>query len=368
MTQKRLDNLIELLEFDGLNAIALTAGPSLKYLTGLEFHVMERPVALLIAPGAVPALILAELEANRVKNAALPIQPFTYSDVPDTWEKAFQNACQALELNGKLIGVEPARMRYLEFRMLQKAAPQAGFLPADHALSMLRIRKDPEEVAKMREAARIAELALQASLPCVRVGVTEREIASELVMQLLRAGSDHELPFGPIVASGPNTANPHSTPSDRKIQPGDLLLFDWGATYQGYISDITRTYAIGKISREFERIYEVVKQANAVGRAASRPGVQAREVDQAAREVITAAGYGPQFSHRVGHGIGMEAHEPPYMHAGNTMELSEGMAYTVEPGIYLADQGGVRIEDNVVITADGCETLTTLSRELIVLE
>lgn len=367
MTQKRLDNLIELLEFDGLNAIALTPGPSLKYLTGLNFHVMERPVALLIAPGAVPALVLAELEVNRVRNAALPIQPFTYTDIPDTWEKAFQDACQALELNGKVIGVEPARMRYLELTMLQKAAPKAGFRPAEHALSMMRIRKDPEEVAAMREAARIAERALQATLACVHVGVSEREIASELVMQLLRAGSDHELPFAPIVASGPNSANPHSTPGDRKLQTGDLLLFDWGATYHGYISDITRTFAIGKIDRELEHVYAVVKEANAAGRAAGRPGVTAREIDQAAREVITAAGYGPQFIHRVGHGIGMEGHEPPYMHAGNILELSEGMTYTVEPGIYLSEQGGVRIEDDVVVTADGCESLTSLSRDLIVL-
>ncbi len=219
----------------------------------------------------------------------------------------------------------------------------------------------------MRQAVHIAQQALQATLPVIRPGVTEREIASELFIQLLRAGSDPELPFQPIVSGGPHSADPHATPSDRPLQKGDLLVIDWGAASQGYISDLTRTFAIGEIEPEYQRIYELVRLANQAGRAAGRPGIPAGQVDQAARDVIEDSGYGKYFFHRVGHGIGMEAHEPPYMFGENTLILEPGMAYTVEPGIYLPGRGGVRIEDNVVISADGAETLSDLPRELITL-
>jgi Xaa-Pro dipeptidase len=367
MTTDRLNRLLDLLDFEGLNALALNPGPTLTYLTGLNFHLMERPTVLLVAHGTDPVLILPELEQSKALTARLPLRTFTYSDNPLTWDAAFLEASQALQLNGRLIGLEPNRMRYLELSFLQRAAPEAGFRPAEHAVSALRLQKDAAEIEAMRQAARIAETALQATLPCVRVGMTERQLASELVIQLLRAGSDSELPFAPIVAFGPNSANPHSVPGDRPLQAGDLLLFDWGAAYRGYISDITRTFAVGAIDPELEAIYRAVQAANAAGRAAGKPGLPAGQVDNAARQVITAAGYGPYFTHRVGHGIGMEGHEPPYMYAGNPLLLEVGMAYTVEPGIYLPGRGGVRIEDDLVITPTGSESLTALPRELVVL-
>jgi Xaa-Pro dipeptidase len=182
-----------------------------------------------------------------------------------------------------------------------------------------------------------------------------------------RAGSESEFPFTPILASGPNSANPHATPTERKVQTGDLIVIDWGASYNGYISDLTRTVAVGQVTPEFQKIYDTVKAANAAGCAAARPGIQAGLVDKAARDVITAAGYGPEFRHRTGHGIGMEGHEPPYIFGENQLILAPGMSFTVEPGIYLLDRGGVRIEDNVVITAQGAEVLSDLPRDLIIL-
>ena len=183
-------------------------------------------------------------------------------------------------------------------------------------------------------------------------------------MQLLRNGSDPETPFSPIVSSGPNGANPHATPGNRRLTPGDLLVVDWGATYNGYISDLTRTLAIGPIDNEWEQIAKVVADANAAGRSTARPGIPAGDVDRAARTVIEKAGYGKYFTHRVGHGIGMQPHEEPYMYAENTLKLMPGMTFTVEPGIYLPDRNGVRIEDNVVITKEGEDTLSNLPREL----
>jgi Xaa-Pro dipeptidase len=183
-------------------------------------------------------------------------------------------------------------------------------------------------------------------------------------MQLLRAGSDPELPFSPIVASGPNSALPHAVPGDRELSAGDLLILDWGATSRGYISDLTRTLAMGEIEAELARIHEIVQQSNAAGRWAVMPEGTCGGVDQAARAVIAASGYGEFFIHRTGHGIGLEAHEPPYIRGDSAERLAPGMVFTVEPGIYLPGRGGVRVEDNVLVTAEGGESLTTFPRDL----
>jgi Xaa-Pro dipeptidase len=194
--------------------------------------------------------------------------------------------------------------------------------------------------------------------------MTEKELAAELVVQLLRHGSQPEMPFAPIVSSGPNSANPHAVPTERKLRPGDLLVVDWGAAVDGYVSDLTRTFAVGEADAELRKIHQIVLEANEAGRLAGKPGVPCAQVDRAARSVIEKAGYGEYFTHRTGHGIGMEGHETPYLRADNMELLEEGMVYTVEPGIYLPDRNGVRIEDNLVITGDGADCLSDMSREL----
>jgi Xaa-Pro dipeptidase len=172
------------------------------------------------------------------------------------------------------------------------------------------------------------------------------------------------MPFAPIVSGGPNAANPHASPSDRKIRRGDLLVVDWGAAVDGYISDLTRTFAVGDADEECRKIHALVLEANAAGRAAGKPGAPCAAVDKAARAVIEKAGYGQYFTHRTGHGIGMEGHEDPYMRGDNLQLLEPGMAYTVEPGIYLPERNGVRIEDNLVITENGTDCLSDMPREL----
>ena len=248
--------------------------------------------------------------------------------------------------------------------MSAPALPEADFPDASEALASLRLRKDEFEVDAIRRAVKVAQEALEATISLIKMGVTEKEIASELTLQMLKHGSEFELPFPPIVSAGPNSANPHASPSDRKIQGGDLLVVDWGATVDGYISDLTRTFAVGEVEPEFEKISEMVLKANEAGRAAGRPGVPCANVDKAARAVIEQAGYGKYFTHRTGHGIGMDGHEEPYMRGDNMQMLYPGMAYTVEPGIYLPERGGVRIEDNVVVTKDGVEVLSDMPREL----
>ncbi|NOT04760.1 MAG: M24 family metallopeptidase, partial [Anaerolineales bacterium] len=168
----------------------------------------------------------------------------------------------------------------------------------------------------------------------------------------------------PIVSAGPKSANPHASPTERKLQAGDLLVVDWGAAYDGYISDLTRTFSVGEVEDEFQKIHKIVQESNAAGRAAGKPGIPCADVDKAARDVIEKAGYGKYFTHRTGHGIGMEGHEDPYMRGDNMQLLEPGMAFTVEPGIYLTGRNGVRIEDNIVITETGADCLSDMPREI----
>ena len=367
MSTARLKRLTAALKEAHLDALALNPGFSLLYATGLHFHLMERPVVALFAADSRIALILPELEILKLNELPYPAEAFPYGENPATWIDVFRSAVDFLGVDEKRIGVEPLAMRLFEHRYLQAAAPKATFPDATETLAALRIRKDEAEIASMRHAAQIAESALEATLPKVKVGVSEKEIAAELVMQLFQNGSESPFPFQPIVSGGPNSANPHATPSERKLQEGDLLVIDWGATYEGYISDITRTFAIGKIDEEYRHIHEITQAANAAGRAAAKPGLPAKVVDIAARKVIDEAGYGEYFTHRTGHGIGMEAHEAPYMRADNERILEVGMAFTVEPGIYLPNRNGVRVEDDMIVTKDGAESLSTLPREIRVL-
>jgi len=364
MTSSRLDKLTASLRTSGLDAVALNPGPTLTYLTDLRFHLMERPVVLLVALGKDPVIVLPELELPKVNLFPYKVNAFAYGENPAEWDLAFRKAVASLGLDGKKIGVEPRQMRLLEFRHVRAGAPEADFPDASEALSALRLCKDLAEIQKMKRAVKAAQDALEATIPFIKAGMTEKEIAAELNVQLLKHGSESELPFPPIVSSGPNSANPHASPSDRKLRRGDLLVVDWGATVDGYISDLTRTFAVGEVDAELKKIAGIVLEANEAGRAAGKPGVPCANVDIAARDVIEKAGYGKYFTHRTGHGIGMEGHEEPYMRGDNMQLLVPGMAYTVEPGIYLPERGGVRIEDNVVVTKDGVEVLSDMLREL----
>jgi len=367
MTQARLETLRSALKKSNLDAIALNPGPTLRYLTGLQFHLMERPVVFIAGAEGDSVFILPDLEMAKMESLPYKAQSFPYGEDPSKWGAAFENAIQTLKLNGKRIGVEPRQIRLLEYQFVEAAAPEAQFPDASEALAGLRIKKDAAEVALMKRAVQIAQEALNASIPLIKVGMTEKDLAAEIVVQLLRHGSDSELPFQPIVSSGPNSANPHASPEERKLQSGDMLVIDWGAAYNGYISDLTRTFAIGQVDDELHKIHRIVQESNAAGRAAAKPGVSCAEVDKAARAVIEKAGYGQYFTHRTGHGIGMEAHEAPYIRGDNMQILEPGMAFTVEPGIYLMGRNGVRIEDNVVITIKGADVLSDLPREMQVL-
>jgi len=361
---EKLQKLRRLLEESQLDALVLNPGPSLTYLTRLDFHLMERPVLTLFTRDEVQ-IVLPKLELAKLNGLDFDIQFSAYADDPATWQSAFNESFSAFDKDGFRLGVEPARLRLLELGYLSRAMPKAELVDASELTGKLRINKGEFEVLRMRKAAQIAEEALLKTLATVRVGQTEREIASELVIQLLRAGSDPGLPFHPIVSIGENSANPHASPGDRKLQEGDILLIDYGASFQGYYSDITRSFFCGDVCEEFRTIAELVYEANLAVRTHAKAGMTAGEADALARQVISAGGYGEYFIHRTGHGLGMETHEEPYIFSGSPLVLEEGMVFTDEPGIYLPGKGGIRIEDDLLVTAQGVESLTSLPRRVL---
>lgn len=364
MDTNRLKILQSLLHDNHLDAYSINPGPSFRYMTGLDFHLMERPIVLFVPSRGKPIFILPVFEVNRLSQASSLVEIFGYSDNPAEWQNTFSNALHKyIPVSGK-IGVEPLHLRLLEYHFLQSALPNSQFNPSANVIESMREIKSGSEVGRMRKAVEIAQAAFLAFLPYIRIGKTEKELAAELTIQLLKAGSDPTLPFNPIIASGPNSANPHAEPSDRRIQKSDLIVVDWGAGFEGYFSDLTRTLSIGTPSSEHNQIAGIVAAANRAAFNAAKPGIPAGHIDQAARQVIKNAGFDEFFIHRTGHGLGLEAHETPYIFAENMTCLKGGNVHTIEPGIYLPGKFGVRIEDNVVITDQGAECLSDLPRDL----
>lgn len=361
----RIEKYTETLNRSDLDGLVLIPGPSLVHASGLHFHLMERPVVVIFSKGNLPVILLPELEGQKLAGLSFEIKPFFYGEDPETWGETFATACRNLGLQKGAIGMEPRSLRMMEYTFLHQALPDARFVDASGVITPLRLHKDEAELAAIRKAVEIAQDALLKTMPYIKTGVTEKEIASELTLHLLRNGSDPELVFSPIVSSGLNSANPHATPGTRQLQEGDLLVVDWGAVFEGYVSDLTRTFAIGKVDPLFTEIHQIVTAANEAGRNAARPGAPCSQVDEAARLVIEGGGYGRYFTHRTGHGIGLEGHEEPYMRQDNQQTLQPGMVFTVEPGIYLPGRNGVRIEDNMVITATGADCISDLPRDLI---
>ncbi len=263
------------------------------------------------------------------------------------------------------IGYEDAYMTVREYETYRKALP-CEMVPATELLWELRRVKDDRELEAMEHAQRISERAYADILEEIRPGVTEKEIAARLQYLMLHYGAS-DMSFDPIVVSGPNGSLPHGVPSDKEIQSGEFVTMDFGCVYRGYCSDMTRTVAVGSVTDEMRTVYETVLAAQAAGIAAARAGVTGKAVDGAARDVIRAAGYGAYFGHAFGHGVGVEIHEGPNASAANSKPLPAGATISAEPGIYLPGKLGVRIEDVIVLTEDGCRDLTLAPKELSIL-
>jgi Xaa-Pro aminopeptidase len=361
----RLQRLLEAARSRGANAAAVVPGTNLRYLTGLQYHAGERLTLAVFGTDGRCGFVLPEMEAERTREAsAIPFAIYSWNDAQSP-QAAMDRLVAEMSLGGQAIAVEHGAMRVFELLALQRAG--VGETPdATPMFFELRVVKDESELATMKRAIEMIERSLDALLGKIRPGLTERQVASMWLAEVLNQGAEGPA-FDFIVASGPNAASPHHGTGDRLLQIGDLVILDGGARHDGYNSDITRTIAIGQPSEVARRVYDVVLAANTAAREAAKPGMSGRDLDAVARKVIEDAGFGPQFMHRTGHGLGMDVHEAPNIATYNTEVLPVGSVFTIEPGVYLAGQTGVRIEDDVLLSESGGVSLTNYPRELIVI-
>ena len=344
----------------GLGALLLTPGPDLQYVTGYRAHQLERLTCLAVPASGDPFLVVPRLElpaaqASPAGGTGLEIVPWDETDDPYALVAGRLGALSAVGLSDRMWALMTLRFA--------AAMPGARQELASQALRPLRSVKSGQEIAALLAAGEAIDRVHEQVPGWLRPGRTELEVAADIGDAITAAG--HATVDFAIVASGPNAASPHHTPSGRVLQAGDAVVVDIGGTMpSGYCSDCTRTYVIGDPPADFAAYYQVLKDAQDASCASVRPGVTAESVDAAAREPITAAGYGEYFVHRTGHGIGLECHEDPYIVAGNTDKLEAGNAFSIEPGIYPGPHGA-RIEDIVVCTDQGVQRLNNVTRELV---
>ena len=348
----------------GVDALLVTPGPDLRYLTGYDAIALERLTCLIVRASGDPVLVAPRLEVSAAEASPLgqmgvPIAGWNETDDPYRMVASLVPGASSVALSNAMTALAVLNLR--------EAMPDVRQVLAGDVLRELRMIKSAAEIDQLRHAGRAIDRVHEQVPELLRPGRTEREVGEDIAEAILAVG--HETVDFVIVASGPNAASPHHDVSDRRLTAGDVVVVDIGGSLpSGYCSDSTRTYAIGNASTEFLTYYAVLESAQQRAVDAVRPGVTAQSVDAAARDVISAAGYGEHFIHRTGHGIGLETHEEPYIVQGNDEVLRTGMAFSVEPGIYLKGQHGARIEDIVVVTADGVESLNNTPHGLVVVD
>ena len=359
MTDRRRDRLTALnarLAAEHIDALLITSLPNIRYLTGFS-----GTSALALATQSEIRLLTDFRYETQVAEevgsvATIRIEPVSL------WTGLWEMIAKMPTL--EVIGFESAHLYHRDFQRLLSDGARWQWRPQLNLVETLREAKDADEVALIREAARIATAALTRTLPQIAAGQNELAIAGILEKALRDEGSE-EAPFPPIVASGPRSALPHARASSRVVEKGDLLLLDFGAQYKGYCSDVTRTFILGVPTAEQREIYQVVRDANHIASHSVRAGMTGMAADALARSYIDAQGHGEAFGHSLGHGLGLEVHESPRLARTAESALVAGAVVTIEPGIYRPGWGGVRIEDDVHLSENGPQILTNFSRELI---
>ncbi|XID90299.1 M24 family metallopeptidase [Paenibacillaceae bacterium WGS1546] len=357
----RLGKLYEVMDDLRLDAVLITLPKHVYYLTGFASEPHERLMGLVLPQGEEPFLFVPALDAEAAQAESSVSRIVTHADTDNPYEALKRS----LPFPVSRLGVEKGHLTLRRGEALSEALGGAGFVDVEQTLTDMRAIKSAEEIVRMKEAARLAEQALREALKHVRTGVSELDVAAELEYAMKKLGAAPA--FASTVLSGEKSALPHGATGRRRIQAGDLLLFDIGVACDGYLSDMTRTFAVGEIGAKLKDVYATVLEANLRAIAAVRPGSPIADADRAARQLIEERGYGRYFTHRTGHGLGIEVHEYPSVHGDNRDLLREGMAITIEPGVYLPGEGGVRIEDDVLVTAAGAEALTTFPKKLTVI-
>ena len=355
----RLDNLLARSEAE---LVAFVPGENMVYFTGLHFHLSERPILGLYTRDGL-SFIIPELEVTKLDAAPeLEARRFMWTD-GSGYQAAFREAVSALATGADSWALDGQTLRLFEWLALEGAGVSAEkLLDIGDLFLNLRARKEAGEIASLQRAVDISEAALRETMAWAKPGMSEREIADRLSAEMLARGAQG-LAFL-LVLTGEKSGLPHGNTGDRVWGEDEFLLIDFGARYNEYPADITRTFCQGKPTAQMRAMYDAVYAANKAAREFARPGVSCEEVDRVARRQIEAAGLGDYFIHRLGHGLGLSVHELPNIVEGNQQILEEGMVFTIEPGVYVPGVGGVRIEDNVVVSEEGINVLTSYPREL----
>lgn len=353
------------MEDAGISLLVITPSSDLMYLTGYSKPATDRLTALLLTEHDSYFLCPA-VEKNYLKEVDCQAAPVLWEDSGDPFKKMYSvlSAAPGISRKSYIKAAVAGRMQSSCLIRLMELYPGISWNNADSVLVPLRKSKTPEEITIIRRAQEMAERAFARLLENGLEGKTERQLSEQLIKLRLEEGFDA---VGPgLIACGPGSASPHPILSDNKVQAGDTVMFDFGGTYKGYHADMTRTCAVGYASDKFKEVYSIVLEAHLAVLKAAAPGTACRDMDLAGRSIIEQAGYGAYFTYRLGHGIGLDIHEPPFASASEEGVLETGNVISNEPGIYLPGQFGIRIEDLIVITEKGCESLNTMTKELMI--
>lgn len=359
---ERTNQISEFLKEQGIDLAVVTSKANVFYFSGVYAEPHERVMAVLVDVTGKHVLFCPALEASIVAASPWEGDVVTYEDHENPFDRLAE-LFATFEHSNNRIGIEGEHMTFSRYQELSSRLENAAILDIGESLQALRLKKTPEEIAILQEAATLADEAIEIGKQAIRPGITEIEVIAEIEYEMKKKGV-REMSFDTLVLFGANSADPHGVPGDRVIQEGDFVLFDLGVVWKGYCSDITRTFIYGEANEEQKKIYETVRQALEAATEASQIGTTLGALDKAARDVITNAGYGQYFTHRVGHGLGIEVHEFPSLASNNLLTAEAGIVYTLEPGIYVPGVGGVRIEDDIHLTAEGPVALTRTPKHL----
>lgn len=362
----RLEKLTNWLQDEQIDAAFITSTENVFYLTGFHCTPHERLLGLFVLKNEEPFLICPKMEVSTAKAAGWNYSIIGYSDSDHPWEMIHQ---RLNSLDGKLskIAVEKEHLNMNRYEVLSEMFIEPTFISADSILQDLRVIKDEKELKILRQAALVADEAIELGVSYIKKGRSELEILSFIEMEIKKKGIN-KFSFDTMVLTGDNSANPHGVPGLNLVDDGQFVLFDLGVVIDGYCSDITRTVAFGEINNKQKEIYNTVLRGQVAAVEACIPGNRIGDLDKIARSIITDAGYGEYFTHRLGHGLGIGVHEYPSITDVNNRLLEEGMCFTIEPGIYVPKVAGVRIEDDLFITKDGVEILTKYPKELQIIK
>ncbi|GAA0600775.1 di/tri-peptidase [Virgibacillus siamensis] len=362
----RLDTLLNEMKKNNLESMIITSPANFYYVSNYYTDPHERVIATYISKYHDPVIVVPSMEKEDAKNAGWNYEIIGYQDHEDPW----QLLLDYLKRNDSIpasVGLEYNSLSIERFTKIKQTFPEAVFSDAQEILANMRVLKSKEEYKMLKEAASLADFGVETGIKAIHEGATELGIIAKIEYELKKQGVQG-MSFSTMAISGTKTASPHGNPSMKTVEKGDLVLFDLGVVFEGYCSDTTRTVAYKSISPEQEKIYNTVLAAEKKAIDESVVGTPVGKIDLAARNPIEQAGYGDYFTHRIGHGLGIEAHEYPSMHNKNELPLKPGMCYTIEPGIYVPGTGGVRIEDMIFMTENGAETLTKFPKELQIID